>query len=81
MPFYDYACDACGPFTAMRPMSAFSAPTECPSCGAMASRQMSAPQVGASAGGPSATAAAPSHAGGCACCAPSARRRLSAEAV
>jgi hypothetical protein len=42
---------------------------------------MSAPQVGASAGGPAAAAVAPSHAGGCACCTPARRGRLAAEAV
>ena len=81
MPFYDYDCDACGTFTAMRPMSAFAAPATCPSCGAAAPRRMSAPLVGASAGGPATAAAGPSHAGGCACCAPARRGRLSAEAV
>ncbi len=81
MPFYDYDCDACGPFTAMRPMAAYADPAECPACGAMAPRQMAAPLVG---GGPvvaAPAAGAPSrHSGGCGCCAPR-RGRLSAEAV
>ncbi|WP_128564286.1 FmdB family zinc ribbon protein [Methylobacterium crusticola] len=33
MPFYDYACEACGPFTVMRPMAQFRDPCACPDCG------------------------------------------------
>ena len=33
MPVYDYACDACGPFTVLRPMAQFRDPHECPDCG------------------------------------------------
>lgn len=38
MPVYDYACEECGTFTALRPMSAFDLPGDCPGCGAEAPR-------------------------------------------
>ena len=38
MPVYDYSCEDCGTFTALRPMSAFDAPCGCPGCGAEAPR-------------------------------------------
>ena len=40
MPVYDYLCDACGPFTAMRPMSEYEKPHACPDCDEMAPRVM-----------------------------------------
>ncbi len=40
MPMYDYLCDACGPFTAIRPMAEFQAPHQCDGCGAEARRAM-----------------------------------------
>ena len=40
MPVYDYACDDCGTFTALRPMSAFDLPCGCPDCGVEAPRVM-----------------------------------------
>ena len=33
MPVYEYACEACGPFTALRPMAQFKDPHDCPDCG------------------------------------------------
>ncbi|HEY0331616.1 MAG TPA: zinc ribbon domain-containing protein [Rhodopseudomonas sp.] len=39
MPVYDYLCDACGPFTEMRPMAECDAPHDCPQC------EVSAPRV------------------------------------
>ena len=33
MPVYDYACEACGPFTVLRPMAQFKDPHACPDCG------------------------------------------------
>ncbi|GEP12557.1 FmdB family zinc ribbon protein [Methylobacterium gnaphalii] len=46
MPNYDYACEACGPFTAMRPMTQFRDPCACPVCGTGASRTfLSAPAI------------------------------------
>ena len=38
MPVYEYRCDACGPFTQMRPMAEYEQPTPCPACGAAAPR-------------------------------------------
>jgi putative FmdB family regulatory protein len=32
MPVYEYDCEACGPFTALRPMAESAAPMECPAC-------------------------------------------------
>lgn len=32
MPVYEYLCDACGPFTAIRPMAEYEAPQPCPDC-------------------------------------------------
>jgi putative FmdB family regulatory protein len=38
MPVYDYLCEACGPFTDLRPMAECDAPLPCPACGAPAPR-------------------------------------------
>ncbi len=44
MPVYDYLCDTCGPFAAVRPMSAYAEPTPCTLCGDDAPRAiLSAP--------------------------------------
>jgi putative FmdB family regulatory protein len=32
MPVYEYLCKDCGPFTAMRPMSEYELPLQCPEC-------------------------------------------------
>lgn len=49
---YDYLCDACGPFTAIRPMAEFQAPHPCEGCGAPARRAMlTAPGLAAMDGG------------------------------
>lgn len=40
MPVYDYLCDGCGPFTALRPMSEFQTPQPCEGCGNLARRAM-----------------------------------------
>ena len=32
MPVYEYMCEECGPFTAMRPMAEYEKPCVCPSC-------------------------------------------------
>jgi putative FmdB family regulatory protein len=48
MPLYDYECERCGPFTALRPMADYDAPLDCPDCGASAPRVMlTAPRLGA----------------------------------
>lgn len=38
MPVYEYLCENCGDFTAMRPMSEYKDPQPCPDCGASAPR-------------------------------------------
>ncbi|MFZ5931934.1 MAG: FmdB family zinc ribbon protein [Pseudomonadota bacterium] len=43
MPVYDYLCDVCGPFTAMRPMAEYETPQTCPECSADAPRSLSVP--------------------------------------
>ena len=43
MPLYDYSCEDCGPFRAWRSMSDAAAPEDCPTCGAEARREMTAP--------------------------------------
>ncbi|MDT7953366.1 MAG: zinc ribbon domain-containing protein [Acetobacteraceae bacterium] len=40
MPVYEYLCGSCGPFSAMRPMSAYAAPAPCEGCGAAAPRAL-----------------------------------------
>ncbi|MGT2479025.1 FmdB family zinc ribbon protein (plasmid) [Methylobacterium oryzae CBMB20] len=81
MPIYDYACDACGPFTALRPMAMFRDPCACPECGGGAARTaLSSPAIiGGSAGSGVAFAAtepgasparsaSAAHPAGCGCC-------------
>ncbi|WP_207458890.1 zinc ribbon domain-containing protein [Azospirillum sp. SYSU D00513] len=70
MPSYDYLCDACGPFTEMRPMSESSLPQPCPVCGASSSRAfLRAPSLGG--GASPAVSGAPAsghvHSGSCGC--------------
>ncbi|MCF3639244.1 zinc ribbon domain-containing protein [Rhizobium sp. TRM95111] len=38
MPYYDYLCDACGPFTELRPMARSAERCDCPACGTPAPR-------------------------------------------
>jgi putative FmdB family regulatory protein len=78
MPNYDYECENCGPFTENRPMAEFDQPQPCPDCGDPAPRLLTCPAL---AGGAveNTGMSAPSHPGGCACCA--APRSWSAEAV
>jgi putative FmdB family regulatory protein len=76
MPFYDYACAACGPFTESRPLAAFADPCPCPECGKNAPRTLTAPALGAGTSAPAPAASASPftrHGGGCGCCAPSRR--------
>ncbi len=40
MAVYDYLCDACGPFTATRPMAECDESHDCPECGAAARRAL-----------------------------------------
>lgn len=83
MPFYDYECRGCGPFTAFRPMAEYEAPLACPDCGALSPRVLlTAPRLGGtdrallaahavnerSAHAPRSSSAG--HGAGCGCCAP-----------
>ncbi|WP_254813686.1 zinc ribbon domain-containing protein [Rhodovulum sp. ES.010] len=43
MPYYDYCCDACGPFTGFAAMAEFNKPTACPDCGAATRRAFFTP--------------------------------------
>ncbi|MBA4784051.1 MAG: zinc ribbon domain-containing protein [Rhizobiales bacterium] len=38
MPYYDYQCDDCGPFTAVRPMAEAASDCGCPECGGTSPR-------------------------------------------
>jgi putative FmdB family regulatory protein len=38
MPVYDYLCNACGPFTDMRPMAECDEPRACPQCAGVSRR-------------------------------------------
>ena len=82
MPIYEYTCETCGPFAAMRPLAEFAAPYACPDCGTDSPRNLLAsPALGGGAP-PQAAAAgtAKVHPGACACCRPPSRG-LRAEAV
>ena len=41
MPTYDYRCDRCGPFQALRSIALRDAEARCPDCGAVAPRVLS----------------------------------------
>ncbi len=45
MPLYDYACAACGPFRAFRPMAESDRPHPCPACAAAAVRTLTTPYL------------------------------------
>lgn len=45
MPLYDYKCESCGTFSALRKMSESSDPMMCESCGEFAPRIISAPKL------------------------------------
>jgi putative FmdB family regulatory protein len=92
MPVYDYLCEACGPFTDMRPMAECDAPQPCPDCGAAAPRALlTAPHMWTlsserrrahatnemSAHAPKTSAEfKASHGAGCACCSGRSRRTV-----
>lgn len=44
MPLYDYQCQHCGPFTAMRKMHESAQPAQCDRCGTVSKRVISAPR-------------------------------------
>jgi putative FmdB family regulatory protein len=84
MPVYEYLCDGCGPFTAIRPMAEYAEPHRCPDCDASAPRVlMTAPRLATmsatrrvahatnerSSDAPKVLSQlGPSHGAGCACC-------------
>jgi putative FmdB family regulatory protein len=74
MPIYSYACAACGPFSAMRPLAEYRAPAPCPACGSASDRVLTAPvglarsQRRAGADDASGGYGRLAHAAGCACC-------------
>lgn len=45
MPVYEYECNTCGVFTALRKMSESSEPAFCQECGAESGRILSAPRL------------------------------------
>lgn len=45
MPMYDYHCDSCGDFSALRPLVAYREPMACPRCSAVATRVIAAPNL------------------------------------
>jgi putative FmdB family regulatory protein len=45
MPIYDFYCEACGPFAAMRSIAERDRPAHCPACSASAARMVSAPAL------------------------------------
>ena len=92
MPVYDYACEDCGVFTAMRPMSAYRDPCPCPDCGGESPRAfLTAPRLASMDAGKRGAIAvnersahAPrrstAHGAGCSCCSgakPSSRTAVS----
>ena len=79
MPNYEYECENCGPFTENRPMAEFDRPQPCPDCNEPAPRLLTCPALSGGATENAGMSAAPSHPGGCACCA--SPRSWSAEAV
>jgi putative FmdB family regulatory protein len=46
MPLYDFECSVCGVFGEFRSIAKRSAPASCPSCGRLAKRLISAPNLG-----------------------------------
>ncbi|MBN3835248.1 zinc ribbon domain-containing protein, partial [Burkholderia sp. Ac-20344] len=45
MPIYDFRCETCGPFVALRAIAERDAPCACPACGVQAARQLVAPAL------------------------------------
>jgi putative FmdB family regulatory protein len=82
MPVYDYECEVCGVFTALRPMARYREPLDCPNCGREAGRAFLTAPALASMGTQRRTAhaineraaheprssGALNHGAGCSCC-------------
>jgi putative FmdB family regulatory protein len=92
MPVYDYLCEECGPFLALRPMVEFQQPQPCELCGRAAPRALlTAPALSGmdsrrrragevnerSANAP---VQAKRHPASCKCCSGSGKQKLSADA-
>lgn len=45
MPLYAFRCDGCGPFDLRRGMDEYHLPAVCPTCGAPATRVLTAPNL------------------------------------
>jgi putative FmdB family regulatory protein len=45
MPLYDYECEQCGPFREFRSIEHRQVPVDCPGCGVLADRVLTAPQL------------------------------------
>ncbi len=84
MPSYHYTCAGCGDFEAIRGLSEFALPADCPACGRRAPRSLAAPAFSALSGSLRAAHAtnersahapkrASAHASNCACCRPVAK--------
>lgn len=43
MPLYGYTCASCGPFSALRPLTAFKDPGICPRCRSASPKALSSP--------------------------------------
>ncbi|OYV35905.1 MAG: hypothetical protein B7Z81_08075 [Acidocella sp. 20-61-6] len=80
MPTYDYLCEECGPFEAIKRMSERDQPASCPVCGIAAKRVLSAPRlaemeksrrIAMETNERSRHEPKRSHGSGCSCCKPS----------
>jgi putative FmdB family regulatory protein len=93
MPVYEYLCQDCGPFIAIRPMAEFDQPQPCGECGVTAPRALlTAPAVSGMDAGQRRAAAvnersahaptrAKRHPSSCGCCSGNSRKALRTEAV
>ena len=56
MPLYEYRCDDCGEFEALRPLSEYNVPMNCPDCDTVAIKIFSVPNINLNSGSLSAIA-------------------------
>ena len=93
MPEYDYLCEQCGPFSAIRPMASYADPQPCPGCGSAAPRALlTVPALGMrnsgrrvahstnerSAHAPALSSRLEAHPRGCSCCSAGPKREKAA---
>lgn len=50
MPLYEYRCNPCGEFEALRTMADYNAPISCPECNQVATKIFSAPNINLNSG-------------------------------